>query len=328
MKLLVAQNTAGALTPVVDWLVDKGHSAKILVSQDIFALSSYSPNAQIFPRRLLYEKLIEHMFENSPDIIHINTAHILIPFVRLFTQRTPIVFMYHGSEARTRGNLGLSHRKEVLWADRIIVSTQDLIDFGDWFDRPIPSYFRYTGGRVKGSALMIYAEFFGKYGKDQRELARKVCDTLGLNLTIREKRNENPIPNNEMPKLYSQYEYYLDFKGLDTKETFALSKCALESMLCGCKVLQDSDPYCPVDSKEHLKGEELFVQYEAMYDSLEKSSYLFIIPRFIKAIGRIVMSPKSDPYGAVYRRPTLFGFVRLGYFALSFFKYVIRSLKK
>lgn len=326
MNILIVHNTAGVMNPVAEWMSERDHNVYILVSQDIFSFSD-SSNVLLAPRRELYEKIIEFIFEKDLDVIHINTNHQMLPFVRLFTQRTPIVFMYHGSEARTRNERGLSHRLEVNWSDRILVSTQDLRAFGDWFDRPIPDYFRYTGGRVKGTALMIYAAFFSKYGKDQRELARKVCAILSLDLTIRERRNENPIPNVEMPKLYSQYEYFLDFKGLDTKETFALSKSALEAMLCGCKVLQDKDPFTVLAPEEHLKGEELLQKYSDLYASLEKASYLKVIPRFVKAIARVLMTPKNDPYGTVYRRPTAFGFLKIGYYGLSLFKYLSRRLK-
>lgn len=323
---MIIRNTAGVLTPVADWLVSKGHKAVIFDNTDLFGLSSYSPNTRIRQSRSIYETLIEYIFYNNPDVIHINSTHGFIPFVRLFTQRTPVVFMYHGSEARTRAKLGLSHRQEVSWSKRILVSTPDISDFGEWFDRPIPPFFRYEGGRVKGSALMIYAEFFAEYGKDQRELAREVCSNLGFDLTIREKRNQNYIPHIEMPKLYSQYEYFLDFKGHDTDETFALSKSALEAMRCGCKVLQDKNPYTLLISEDHLQGEELLQQYLELYAGLEKDSYLKVIPRFIKAAGRVLMTPRGDSYTAIYWRPTAYGFVKLGFYAFCLFRCMIRSL--
>lgn len=326
MNILFVHNTAGALTPVADWLVDNGHKAVIFLNSDLFGLSSYSPNAHVTQSRAIYETLIEYVFYNNPDVIHISTAHSYVSFIRLFTQRIPIVFMYHGSEARTRAKVGLSPRLEISWSDKILVSTRDLSAFGEWYDRPVPSFFRYTGGRVKGSALMIYADFFAEYGKDHRELAREVCSNLGLDLTIRQRRNENPIPHIDMPKLYSQYEYFLDFKGHDSDKTFALSKSALEAMSCGCKVLQDRDPYTILLPEEYLQGEELLRRYSDLYASLSKESYAKVIPRFIKAAGRVLMTPKNDSYISTYWRPTAYGFVKLGFYALCIFRCAIRSL--
>lgn len=327
MNVLIIRNTAGVLTPVADWLVSQGHKAVIFENVDPFGLSTYSPNVRFKERRSIYDGLLRYIFESRPDVIHINSSHQFIPFVRLFTQRTPIVFMYHGSEARTRSKAGRSHRLEVSWSKKILVSTPDIREFGEWYDRPIPSFFRYTGGRVKGSALMIYAEFFAEYGKDQRELAREVCSNLGLDLTIRQRRNENPIPHSEMPKLYSQYEYFLDFKGHDSDKTFALSKSALEAMACGCKVLQDRDPYTVLLSEDYLQGEELLQRYSDLYEGLRKESYAKVIPRFIRAAGRVLMMPKNDSYTSRYWRPTAYGFVKLGFYVLCFFKCVLRSLQ-
>ena len=328
MNIMFVHNTAGALTPVADWLVDNGHKAVIFLGIDLFELSTYSPNARMKGTRALYEMVIEYIINTGPDVIHINSGHAFIPFIRLFTQRIPIVFMYHGSDARTRTKLGLAPRRVISWADKVLVSTPDLGDYGEWYDRPVPSFFRYTGGRVKGSALMIYAEFFAEYGKDKRKLAREVCSKLGLDLTIRQRRNENPIPHSEMPKLYSQYEYFLDFKGHDSDKTFALSKSALEAMSCGCIVLQDKDPYIPIIPADYLKGEELLQRYVDLYAGLRKESYAKVIPRFIKAVGQILMSPKTDSYTSTYWRPTLYGFVKLGFYTLCAFKCAIRRRKE
>lgn len=324
-------NTAGALTPVVDWLNNEIGSEATIIQQshnDIFALTSCSPYAIMTEGREIYSATIREIIERQPSVIHINSTIGFIPLVRLFAPRTPLVYMYHGSEIRERLKAGLGEMLDISLADKVIVSTQDLRRFGEWFDRPIPSHFVYRGGRKKGTALMMYAEFFGDYDRDKRDLARLVCEELGLDLTIRESRNAQPIPNMEMPLLYSQYEYYLDFKGFDTRDTFAVSKSGLEAMLCGCKVLHDSSPLTVLDPREHLSGRSLYEKYRLMYQGLKPASYPTGIKRCIEAVVRIIMTARIGGYLAKTNRPTVFGLMRLGLYSLLFLKTLARKIMR
>jgi hypothetical protein len=326
ISILVLRNTAGAITPVADWLVENGHQAVIVepAKIDIFALTSYSKNAIMTHGRNFYMKALDCLLDRRPDVIHVNTSHLIVSFVRFFAPRTPLVLMYHGSEIRERMKVGLGHRQEVCLVDKTIVSTRDLRAFGEWFDRPIPRYFKYQGGRKKRTALMVYADFFADAGKDQRKMARRVCEELGLELTIREKRNIHPLPNSEMPALYSKYEYFLDFKGFDTPKTFALSKSALEAMRCGCKVLHDSNPYTPINPDECLAGEELYQKYLKMYQSLKPVPYRQVVPRLIRNIGIILMTPNIAGYNGQSTRPTPNGMKRVLFYLLIMATFILR----
>jgi hypothetical protein len=175
---------------------------------------------------------------------------------RLFCPTTPIVFQYHGGRVRYRKK---AHEETTL-ADKVIVSTPDLSDFGEWFDRPVDKMFRYRGNRKLGTALMFYATYFMK---DLRNEAEEWCKERGLDLTIVERGKDEGIPYLQMPTFLSQFEYFLDFKGYGDPK--AISRLAIEAYACGCKIVSDTDP-----SREiivyNLPKPEIYVD---LYKSLE-----------------------------------------------------------
>ena len=204
IRVLYLWNPAGALSPVADWLLENGHAAKIIMSSefDLFGNTSISPSAlMVNSSKEYYWKVIEELIKFKPTHIHVNANLPSLVIARLLHPTTPIVFHYHGIEVRYRR----TPHPEMALADRVIVSTPDLSKYGEWFDRPVSSMFRYMGGRQQNTAVMYYADFFMK---DLREEAQRWCDERGIVLTTIV-RNQHPgIPFIEMPSFLSKFEYF------------------------------------------------------------------------------------------------------------------------
>jgi hypothetical protein len=238
MKVLYLWNTAGVFTPVAEWLIDNGHDAKIVARYnfDIYEHTQNSRAAVMVDSSGDFFRMgIKLIRKWKPDIIHISGTLKMLVIARAFAPRGTIVFSYHGSDARNP--TGKPHVETKL-ADFVHVSTPDLAPYGKWIDRPIDPMFHYRGNREPRTALMFYKSHFYK---DNRDLASDWCKTRGYTLTIIDEDHPDfPIPNDQMPELFSKHEYYLDWK--DQKgDRQAFSKTALEALACGCKVVHDSD---------------------------------------------------------------------------------------
>jgi hypothetical protein len=263
LRILYLWNTAGALSPVADWLLDNGHKARIVMSTefDLFGSTSISRAAQmVTSNKEYYREVIRQLRAFKPTHVHVNANLPSLVIARLMLPTTPIVFHYHGIEVRYRSSV----HPEMVLADKVIVSTPDLHQYGDWYDRPVAKMFYYRGGRKLGTAFMYYADFFMK---DLREEAQKWCDERGLDLTT-VVRGEHPgIPYTEIPEFLSQFEYFLDFKGYGNPK--AISRLAIEAFACGCKVVSDTNPSRVIDDYELPKPEI----YYNLYTSLEKPPF-------------------------------------------------------
>jgi len=231
MRVLYVWNTAGASTPISDWLINNGHKSKIIMHSDYDtygmtrgALSSILPTSL----RGLYDTIVKTIREFQPTHIHINSNVTLVPIVRATAPFTPIIFQYHGDDVRDRKRI---HTEVQFLTDRVIVSTPDLAQFGKVFGCPIDSSFYPRGGRKTGTALLIIA---GNAREDKSDIALDYCKQNGLDLTVVDCRKGEKIPFAEMPEFLSSFEYYFDFKGIN-----ALSKKAMEAMSCGCKVIPE-----------------------------------------------------------------------------------------
>ena len=260
LRVLFLWNTAGALSPVADWLIENGHAAKIIMNKqfDVFGLSSNSRASKMVQSSKEYWfEVTRQLIKYNPTHIHVNSSLPSLVLARLLRPATPIVFQYHGSRVRYRR----SAHEETALADKVIVSTPDLSDFGEWFDRPVDKMFYYRGNRKAGTALMFYAEYFMK---DLRNEAKEWCVERDLDLTLVEREKHEGIPYLEMPTFLSQFEYFLDFKGYGDPK--AISRSAIEAYACGCKIVSDTDPSRDITDYE-LPKPEIYVN---LYNSLEK----------------------------------------------------------
>jgi hypothetical protein len=239
MKVLYLWNTAGVFTPVAEWLLDNGHQAKIVMRYmyDLYRQTQDSRAAHMVNTgRDFYLTGLRQIRRFKPDIIHINSSVKMLILARAIAWRTPIVFTYHGSDARNP--TGKPHKEVTQLADYISVTTPDLESYGNYIERPVHPMFHDRGGRRPRTALMFYKSHFYV---DNREKAKEWAKDKDIELTILDELHPDfPIPHEEMPGVLSKYEYFIDWKG-QKDELFALSKTAIEALACGCKVVHDSN---------------------------------------------------------------------------------------
>jgi hypothetical protein len=272
MKVLFLWNTAGAMSAVIEWLNNNGHEARVLVSK-IHDPMSHSirlkKSIPVSSPMEFYIKGIIQILRFKPDVIHVSSSLKILIIARFFAFHTPIVFFYHGRDIRGRQ----SPHRETKLADKVCVTTPDLAKYGEWWDRPTPGMFYYRGGRKANTALLVFAPYFKS---DSREIAKTWCKKRDIELTILD-RSEEVVPHEDMPKLLSQFEYVLDFKGHRTNKKL-LSKIALESLACGCKVVSESDLELIIMPGEYKRRTP--EEYLEMYKSLRRTDKTSLITRF------------------------------------------------
>ena len=296
MKLLVLWNTAGAFSPVAKWLNENGHEARIVMRRefDVFRHTADS-GCGIMVRTSggFYKEGMKQILKWRPDVIHCSSSIKMLVLARMIAPRTPTILSYHGSDVRNSPT-GKVHPMASL-ADFIHVVSPDLQQYGVWIDRVINEHFHYRGGRVPDTALMYYSPH---YYVDSRKDAMEWCEQRGIELTIVDRTDPEfePIPNNAMPMVYSKNEYYLDWKG-QKGEFHALSKCALEALACGCKVVHDSDTDKIIGPDDYKMAK--IEDYVGLYDSMKRTSCWKAIKRYPRVLKGLVdwARGRAERYG-------------------------------
>lgn len=177
----------------------------------------------LVPGRALnfYLAIPDIIFSFGPDVILIRQMYEIVPLVRILAPFTPIIIQFHGNEVRYRGNIPW----QANMADVRISSTKDISMYGEYFGTPIHPMFvpAPPGTRRKGKALFIGT---GPKVKTSMEKAIEFAEKNNLNLDIINRTKGEKIPHHQMPEKLSQYEWYLDLKGLTSRTV--LSKTAIE----------------------------------------------------------------------------------------------------
>jgi hypothetical protein len=278
MRVLYISNTAGAMSPVIRWLNKSGHESRVIMRRKydlIEHTSSLDCSIMVDTPSEFYRAILGEIQNFKPDIIQSNSNIIGVILARLFAIRTPLILMYHGSEVRGRKKV----HPEASLTDKIIVSTPDLENYGEWYDRPVSEIFEYKGGRISATALMLHAPY---HMLDLRKEAKQWCKNRNIKLTIMKLDKDSMIPHSEMPAYLSQFEFYLDFKGYGDPR--ALSLVAIEAMKCGCKVVSDTDStriYTSENYKIRTPQDYLY-----LYKSIKRPTY----GRTLRRLPRLLIS--------------------------------------
>ena len=184
------------------------------------------------------------------DIVHVHFLDELVPFLKFFYPRKPLVLHYHGS--RIRGKWGL-RRKYWSKADVVLYSTLDLLDdktpgCAVYLPNPVDIEIFYP----KGVKPKPKAAFHFSYNAD--DLAMEYAEKYGLELTIYNSKKQGFIPHLRFPEVLCQYRYYIDVKRNASGEllTVPLSKTALEALACGLKVITWKGEIVESLPEEHL----------------------------------------------------------------------------
>jgi hypothetical protein len=257
------------MTAVIQWLVDNSYDVSILIedNEDPFNHTKRFEFTKCFEEKKDFLSSIGTEIELfQPDLIHITDDNESLHIVRKFVDSIPIIFSIHSASTMQI----ITNQSDMLLADKVLVSTPDILKLVDerigaeWYDRPSPRWFKYTGNRQSSTALLLYASYFPK---DQRELARQWCKEREIELTILD-RDKKVIPFERMPDFYSCFEYFLDFKGYEDHPE-SLSKAAREAALCGCKIVHDSDINRIIEPHElpRVTEKEFILLYKELVES-------------------------------------------------------------
>ncbi|MHA2136221.1 MAG: hypothetical protein ACXAEN_15145 [Candidatus Thorarchaeota archaeon] len=104
-KVLFLDNTAGAITPLAEWLVKKGHVGRIIIRKNLdpYGLTTDSPTAIVVDSSPEFFKTIRQEIRRvRPTHIHVNSTTTGLTVARTTAPYTPVVFHYNGSEVRGR----------------------------------------------------------------------------------------------------------------------------------------------------------------------------------------------------------------------------------
>ena len=256
MKILVIHNTAGGYSAVLDWLVLNGHDVKLIEIEkhDTFRRASKHKESIIAKnQKHFFKEIVKQIMRFKPDVIHVNSMLYAVLCSRYVT-RIPLVLRFCGSDIRGKKLPSIAKL-----ANKIVVSTDDLKEYGDVYNSPISTIFEYKGGRVLGTAVMVMYKrnvtIFDVEG------ATQWCEENGVSLVVIN-QDEKPIRFESMPHLLSRFEYYMEFKGLPD-----LSKLAREARGCGCKVIHNGKP------KEVFPDATKPVEYLDLYMNLKNTKF-------------------------------------------------------
>ncbi len=208
----------------------------------------------------LYAIIVKNLMTFRPNLILVRSRYELLPTIRSFAPRTPIILQFHGSEIRGKSELPWQAK----YATKLIASTKDISQWGEYYGTPISPAFTppQPGIREKGTALFLRTRFGAKDCLDE---ANQFCKKHGLKLTVIDRTKGEYIPHSEMPSLMQKHEWYLDLKGLTSGEV--LSKTAIEFLhttddMSPGKVLTDDGTV--ITDFQSTTNEEYYELFESM----------------------------------------------------------------
>ncbi|MFX0198335.1 MAG: hypothetical protein ACFFCW_19625 [Candidatus Hodarchaeota archaeon] len=243
-KILHIGNTAGVASTLAKFTNKQYEARSWVITRkrwDTFGLTTFGETidtrASIFKAKVL-------MRARTFDLLHVHSFDELISSLKMLHGKKPLVMHYHGTDIR-----GKWREQEKSWkrADLILVSTPNLLEGAPrraiHLPNPIDFDFFYSRGKNQPNTA-----FHISYNRDSQALA--LAKQFGLTLTIHD-RNKNPIPYSQFPEVLSNYEYYIDVKGIPNYDEKMISKTAIEALACGCKVIREGGEVIQEFPKEY-----------------------------------------------------------------------------
>ena len=168
------------------------------------------------------------------DVVHIHGSIEFVSIVRAKYPNKKIILHHHGDNLR---HMDPAHReKHERHADKIVVATTDLCEYGghDWLPIPVDTdLFSLRKPARNGKAVLFIIR------DEQRDIKLQLLKDHGVTLdyTVHD-TNIDPILYADMPAFLSKYEYYIDLKWLPIgKILHGLSSTGLQALAVGCKIL-------------------------------------------------------------------------------------------
>jgi len=253
-------HSIGAGTPIIaKFLRKRGHLVEVLtrVGSEPWGIGeSYGERKDKGRTRYFYLKCLLHA--RNYDIIHIHDYfHLVSPFRTLY-RRKKIILEYHGTSLRITPE---KIRKKVeSKCNRILVSTPDLLDYGNYLLNRVPVDMDHFAPRKipKNNSGLIFIK-----GELTPVFVEKFLKSKGFSIKLDSViKKQKKIPYKDMPSFLSEYEYYVDIWLHQGKPVNALSGTALQALALGLKVIRGDLNIIDKFPEEHLP--------EKVVDKLEK----------------------------------------------------------
>jgi hypothetical protein len=270
MRILHVWDQAGVACILAKYQRRQGYSSSVLrvKGQDRYGINKFYSDLIIFSSE---QDFIQRSLReaDSAQLIHVHSRiDVIAPLRERYGNSKKIILHYHGTDIRgfspptvyqKRSWLGnilpsskflmkklirrksgstTRNRRAQLAADRILVSTPDLLKLVKWANylpNPVDiEHFRPDDNRLNRGkrALTIRSEV------TDIEWALDYCKRNNVDLDIETyDRTQNPVMYQDMPSFLKRYNTYVDIRLVNGKILENLSKSALESLACGLEVL-------------------------------------------------------------------------------------------
>lgn len=180
------------------------------------------------PAKLFKLAVYYYIKRFKPDVIHVHTLIDYLSFIRKHSNAY-VVFHAHGTRLR-------EYNGEID-ADRVLVSTPDLLDYCKKATLLLNTVDR-KKFFPKGKAQANTALFIRNDCCDRLDMATKYASDHDLELTVIDRIQGKHVLHADMPELLRKHAYFLEFKGFQYP---VLSKTALEALACDRIVIHEDN---------------------------------------------------------------------------------------
>jgi len=206
---------------------------------------------------------------DNVDIVFIHGSEFAVPIFKILT-RKKVILQYHGSD------INLSNRSRNPF--RILCrSMADAIIYNQ--KSHLKKIITIKNVRKEYHPNAVDTDLFRPMDISRKGKLALLSDNLNRKKTLKElekfndvtflDKNEKIIPYEDMPKLFNQYETFIDYKVTDFGLILeALSRSALEALACGCKVFHDGKyiEKLPDEHKPKIVIEKLYKLFLEVLD--------------------------------------------------------------
>jgi len=234
IRILHIWNTAGVAS-IIGKYMDRLFATESLVvhrkALDPYDLTTYGKLWDCGPKEFTLRTFVK---AKGYDIVHVHYFYRIIPYMRILYPSKPIIMHFHGDDIRGKWEARRRYWKK---ADLVLYSTPDLREHDTpknavHVPNPVDTEIFHPLGMRPGPKQAFHIS----YNADL--LAKELAGAHGLELTIHDRKKQGPIPYSQMPRILSQYEYYVEIKRDGSGNLCTTpSKTALEALACGVKVI-------------------------------------------------------------------------------------------
>jgi len=263
MRVLHIHNTAGVPGLLVRGLRGIGIEADLLISRrHPYGFPSGTPTSYPPLVHLVYAILRGRRYDlvHIHGLQHIGKCNIDLFLHKMFNEK--IILHLHGTELRK--NYHKRRVKLLLKTLRpILVSTHDLLKYCEaaiYLPNPI------DGKMFKPMRLDRCGTLYFSRPHESERLAKETWRDLDLPSPLHIQSWKRMIPHRDMPRLLNSFECFIDQLTIPS-----LSKTALESLACGCKVVDWQRRFAKPEVLEQHKLQNVIANLLRFYNrSIDK----------------------------------------------------------